>query len=310
MPNKNAPHTLRTQIARRRSLNARLSAEAVKRKVANPLIRKQYIFAVFLGRIFRHANPKWMLLGGNALLIRTGGGRFTQDIDLARSRDWDSVEELETELRDLAKQGSNEEFRFEITRVVDRNQPDRYGYGTRTAKANVDSYLGAKKFETFSIDITVQRHVNGPVDNLQLQPVIEDEALNNLPLIPTVPIENHLADKISALYERHHSGASTRYRDLADIVRIIKDIEFSASHLDKLLDHEAKRRQIARPQKLVSPAPGWESEYPKAAKNFAEFPAQFHSLSDSLNYAGYALNDVMSQKRTTGKWDPIRRVWN
>ena len=310
MPNETTPRRPMTLVARRRSLNHRLKNEAARRGVSDSFVRKQYIFAVFFGRVFRGADPGWLLLGGNALLIRTGGGRFTQDIDLARSSDWDSIEELETELRHLAEQKSDDGFRFEVKSVADRSQPNQYGYGGRTAKASVVAYLGTQAFETFSIDITVRRHVNGPVDHLQPRPVIADAALDDLPSVPTVPIENHLADKISALYEPHHSGVSTRYRDLADIVRIVKDLEFSATRLDELLEHETQRRCIRRPERLVSPGPSWEHDYPQAAKDFAEFPVELHALSASLSYAGHALNEVLARERTTGTWDPIQQAWN
>lgn len=310
MSSEATPRRPMAPVARRRSLNDRLRNEAAQRGVSETFVRKQYIFAVFFGRIFRDTDSGWLLLGGNALLIRTGGGRFTQDIDLARSSDWDSIEELQTDLRHLADRKANDGFRFKVTSVADRSEPDQYGYGARTAKASVVSYLGAKVFEPFSIDISVRRHINGPVDHLQPRPVITDPALHDLPLVPTVPIENHLADKISALYEPHHSGVSNRYRDLADIVRIVKDLEFSAACLDEVLEHETQRRRIRRPERLVSPGPSWEHKYPAAAKDFAEFPAEFHALEASLSYAGHALNEVLARERTTGTWDPIRQAWN
>lgn len=68
----------------RQSLGAKLAKEATRRGVAADPVRKQYIFTIFLGRIFQNPEAPWVLLGGNALLIRTGGGRFTQDVDLAR----------------------------------------------------------------------------------------------------------------------------------------------------------------------------------------------------------------------------------
>lgn len=310
MSSEATPSRPTTPVARRRSLNDRLRNEAARRGVSETFVRKQYIFAIFFGRIFRDTDHGWLLLGGNALLIRTGGGRFTQDIDLARDSDWGNIEDLETELRQLAGRKVDDGFRFEVTSVTDRRQPDQYGYGSRTAKASVVSYLGTKVFESFSIDISVRRHVSGPVDHLQPQPVIADPALHDLPLVATTPVENHLADKISALYEPHHSGVSTRYRDLADIVRIIRDLEFSAARLYELLEHEAQRRQIRRPERLVSPGPSWDDEYPKAAKDFAEFPAEFHALSSSLSYAGHALNEVLARERATGTWDPTRQEWN
>lgn len=67
------------------SLAGKLRNEAQRRKVPADLVRKQYVFTLFLSRIFDvEPQPPWVLLGGNALMIRTGGGRFTTDIDLAK----------------------------------------------------------------------------------------------------------------------------------------------------------------------------------------------------------------------------------
>lgn len=295
--------------ALRASLNSLLKNEARRRGVTVELVRKQYIFTVFFRRVFAREHTGWMLLGGNALLIRTGGGRFTRDIDLARASGWESPEALLTELRDLVADEPTDGFRFEVTGVLEHDRTDAYGYGTATSKVGVRSFLGAVPFEPFSIDISVRRHVEGPVDRIAPMQVIDHPSLIDLPLIPTVPVENHLADKICAMYEPHETGVSTRYRDLADIVRIIKDLRFNAGQLDKLLEHESQRRRIQRPGALTSPGSQWSTGYESAARGFAEFPVELQSLDASLAYASGCLTDVLARHRRTGTWDPEAQAW-
>lgn len=295
--------------ALRASLNSLLKNEARRRGVTVELVRKQYIFTVFFRRVFAREQTGWMLLGGNALLIRTGGGRFTRDIDLARASGWESPEALLTELRDLVADEPTDDFRFEVTGVLEHDRTDAYGYGTATSKVGVRSFLGAVPFEPFSIDISVRRHVEGPVDRIAPMQVIDHPSLIDLPLIPTVPVENHLADKICAMYEPHETGVSTRYRDLADIVRIIKDLRFNAGQLDKLLEHESQRRRIQRPGALTSPGSQWSTGYESAARGFAEFPVELQSLDASLAYASGCLTDVLARHRRTGTWDPEAQAW-
>lgn len=295
--------------ALRASLNSLLKNEARRRGVTVELVRKQYIFTVFFRRVFAREQTGWMLLGGNALLIRTGGGRFTRDIDLARASGWESPEALLTELRDLVADEPTDGFRFEVTGVLGHDRTDAYGYGTATSKVGVRSFLGAVPFEPFSIDISVRRHVEGPVDRIAPMQVIDHPSLIDLPLIPTVPVENHLADKICAMYEPHETGVSTRYRDLADIVRIIKDLRFNAGQLDKLLEHESQRRRIQRPGALTSPGSQWSTGYESAARGFAEFPVELQSLDASLAYASGCLTDVLARHRRTGTWDPEAQAW-
>ena len=66
----------------RKILSNKITTVARGKGVDPQLVRKQYVFAVFFKRIFHGDDHSWMLLGGNALLIRAGGGRFTRDIDL------------------------------------------------------------------------------------------------------------------------------------------------------------------------------------------------------------------------------------
>jgi hypothetical protein len=234
----------------RQSLGTKLANEARSRGVAADPVRKQYIFTIFLSRIFQDRTAPWVLLGGNALLIRTGGGRFTQDVDLARETPWASPEDALSELRQLSSRPHHDDpFEFDLYSVTTHRE-STYGYGAETAKVKARALLGGQEFETFSIDLTARRHIDAPVDQVPLKPIIDHETLRDLPSIPTTPIEHHLADKVCALYEQHGQagdGASTRYRDLADIVRIVAEIPFGAVRLITVLRREAGRRQMTLP---------------------------------------------------------------
>lgn len=295
----------------RRSLTDKLQTEAKRRGVTVPMIRKQYVFTLFLRRLFTEDSGQWTLLGGNALLIRTGGGRFTSDIDLARSEPWDEPDQVLHELRTRIEHNSGlDPFEFKLSSITPHRQVDPFGYGTATAKISAEACLGVKCFEAFSIDLTTKRHLDGPVDRVQLLPVIDHPTLQCLPEVPTVPVENHLADKICALYEKHRGKPSTRYRDLADVVQIVRQLSFGAGKLDEVIGREAGRRQIDRPLKMVAPDDSWKQAYPKAAKDFAEFPAGLYAVQASLALAGECLNDVLASRRTQGVWDPDHAQWN
>lgn len=121
--------------------------------------------------------------------------------------------------------------------------------------------FGGREFATFDIDASVKRHIESHVETHQLVPVLQgDTALQDLPPIPLVPVENHLADKIAALYEKHGAtwtSPSNRYRDLADIIRIVLDLEFDEVRLVEVLLHEQARRRIKLPSAMVAPDPEW-----------------------------------------------------
>jgi hypothetical protein len=293
------------------SLRAKLAAEARSRGVAADPIRKQYIFTIFLSRVFQNQNTPWVLLGGNALLIRTGGGRFTQDVDLARETPWPSREEALRELQQLSSRPHHgDPIEFDLYSVTSNQEADVYGYGAETAKIKARALLGGQDFEKFSIDLTIRRHLDGPVDQVRLRPIIEHETLRDLPTIPTTPIENHLADKICALYERYgQDKTSTRYRDLADIVRIVAEIPFSASRLATVVQREAGRRKIALPNRLQAPDREWNVNFPRAAAGFAEYARDYWDLAAALTFSSTCLDEILNGERTSGTWDPDLHSW-
>lgn len=276
-------------------------------------MRKQYVFTLFLAQLFHNDDVPWVLLGGNALLIRTGSGRFTQDIDLAREAEWVMPDEALLELNELLAAGRGDSpFLFALKSIHSHSEPDGEGYGAATAKVHAEALLGSVVFEHFQIDLTTRRHADAPVDQVPLARVIDHESLNNLPSVPTVPVENHLADKICAIYERHgRSGTtpSTRYRDLADVVRIIMGTTFSAERLGVVLKRESDRRKMSLPDRFVSPDDSWAASFPIAARGFAEYPDRFFSLEASLSFAGGCLDNVLAGTRVSGNWDPEQQTW-
>ncbi|MFC7623002.1 nucleotidyl transferase AbiEii/AbiGii toxin family protein [Microlunatus sp. GCM10028923] len=125
-------------------------------------------------------------------------------------------------------------------------------------------------------------------------------------------MRKHLADKICALYElygQRGTSASTRYRDLADIVRIVAAVPFEAARLATVLDREARRRRMILPNSLEAPSPEWATRFPAAAAGFAEYPRSYRDLTAALAFAGACLNDVLSASRASGRWNPMLRTW-
>jgi len=281
--------------------------------VTADVVRKQYIFTIFLSRIFQDDTAPWVLLGGNALLIRIGGGRFTQDVDLARQTPWTSLDDAAAELRLLSSRPHRDDpFEFDLHSAELHADADPFGYGAETEKIKATALLAGQEFERFSIDLTTRRHVDGAVDSVPLKPIIDHETLRELPAVPTTPIENHLAEKICALYERHGAGgakASTRHRDLADIVRIVGAIPFDAARLALVLEREAGRRRMSLPSMVEAPSAEWATGFPRAAGGYAEYPREFWDLPAALAFCGNCLNEVLDGRRTSGRWDPGDRAW-
>lgn len=297
----------------RQSLGTKLANEARRRGVAADPIRKQYIFTIFLSRLFQNPDAPWVLLGGNALLIRTGGGRFTQDVDLARDEPWASAEDALSELRRLCRRPHHgDPFEFELYAVTTQREADPYGYGVETAKVKARASLGGQEFESFSIDLSRRRHLDAPANQVPLKPIIDHETLRDLPSVPTTPIEHHLADKICALYELHGDNGdevSTRYRDLADVVRIVAAVPFEARRLSTVLQREAGRRKMELPDAVQAPSAAWVTGFPRSAAGFAQFPREYWDLDAALAFCDSCLGEILNGRRTSGSWNPDERSW-
>src|SRR5699024_6624105 len=274
--------------SQRRKIHNSLKDEAKAQGTSANDLRKQYIFTLCLRRKYNTSNGQWLLLGDNPLTLRTGGGRYTQDIDLARAAPFSDGRTVQKELQPLVdRETSDDLFSFDIHKIEMRtNHVDDFGYRTPTAKASVTAYLGTQVFDRFSLDIVQQRRLQAPVEWIPLRSVIQHETLKDLPQVPVVPLESHLADKICAMYEQHKGGPSTRMRDLADIVRIVQQLSFNAGVLQEKLSHERQRREMILPLSFESPGTNWETGFPKAAKTFNGYPPELHTLKASLEYAG------------------------
>ncbi|WP_040429525.1 nucleotidyl transferase AbiEii/AbiGii toxin family protein [Corynebacterium pilosum] len=301
------------EIARRKqSLNSKINNEAKRRGVPANSVRYQFVFQVFLRRVFKNpADTAWSLRGGTSLLLRTGGGRFTQDIDLARAADWASVEDVREELRQVCEVDLNDHFQFELVSVKETRE-DSTAYGRATLRAVVKCLLGLKEFQRFSVDISPGRHTQTPAEIIEVKPVIKLEDGPEEPFaIRVTPIESHLADKVCALYEDYGVNSNTRYRDLADIVRIIMHESFSAERLLDTLYHESHRRGVTLPKLLHPPHSKWEEEYHEHAQGFFEFPKEYATLDASLDYSNNCLAAVLDQSIDQRlSWDPIKQEWH
>ncbi|WP_371176723.1 nucleotidyl transferase AbiEii/AbiGii toxin family protein [Buchananella felis] len=288
------------------SLDSLIRNEARARNTHATKIRHQFAFALLYKRLFSAGQSDWILLGGNALLIRTGGGRFTQDIDLALAGSERAIEDLRAELEHyLSLPIPGDPFVFRLNKLFETRRADAFGYGTTTIKATIDILLGALPFHTIQADITEQRHIYGPVDRVRISPIIEHELISDLPLVPTVPIENHLADKVCAMYECHGAAKlpSTRYRDLADIVRIVTMLPLDGARLSQMLKHESSRRGICLPKQMVSPGPLWTTEFKRNAATFEEYPPELRELVAALDVAGACLNPILDGSVSIGAWN-------
>lgn len=297
----------------KRSLSTRIGNLAKETKRSRDSIQFELVFQCFLHRVFTEATDatQWVLKGGTALLMRNGHGRFTQDIDLARVTNWENPDEIRREFEQIAQRKVHDPFTFSVTSVHTKSSPRPDGYATPTVEVKLEAKLGATVYHRIKIDVSVQRHTQAPMERVPIDPLLnqltKDGGYDSFDIFATA-IEAHLADKICAMYEIHHSGASNRFHDLADIIQIICTQNFSAAKLVNVLEHETRRRSITWPTKLVPPSPEWEKNYKQNAPSYG-LPVELYPLEASLDFAGKCLDEVLQLQRIYGTWNYLRRIW-
>jgi hypothetical protein len=126
------------------------------------------------------------------------------------------------------------------------------------------------------------------------------------------PLADHIADKVLAMVERHarQDGtaiASTRYRDLVDLVVIARREAVEADAVMVALRAQAKRRHLDLPDELEPPDnPGWRAGYVRIARDVPGLKEK--DLGVAMQTAKRLVDPVL-QSTARGRWSPDHQAW-
>lgn len=298
------PQALRTAI----KVKARAVARTTSRGVSD--VMHHYALSRLLARVFRADPDRWVLKGGQAMLVRYPDARHSRDVDLIYSdHDPDYAEALAA-LRSAAQFDAGDQMKFEYagcTEVADH----RSGI-TVTFKA----VIGATEFAHVSVDLVVDHQPIGRPVTVPLKPVLELKGIDDWPEVRLYPIVDHVADKICAMLERHPGsagGVSHRFRDLVDLILIIANEQIDGAELHGVLRAEAGRRRqrgtdielppwFTVPDRLI-----WERGYVKQAGGVPNFE-EFRTLKAAEALAARFVDPLLANQ-LPGTWDPSTRSW-
>jgi predicted nucleotidyltransferase component of viral defense system len=288
----------RTSAAFRTALEARLRA-AQHDSVGLVRLRKRVVFERLLARLHAVAPDAWVLKGGFALELRLGSqARTTKDIDV----DWAVGEgEAVRLLLDAAAVALDDRFEFAIERAqVDDDLP---GGGQRWTVA---ATLAGREFERVAIDI-----------GFAAEPVFKPEAIASSHLldfadiapvrIPTVAIEQHVAEKLHA-YTRTYAAdrPSSRVKDLVDIVVIAHTTTLDADRLICAIREIFQRRGTHPVPHVVPPPPGdWGPGWRRLVANV---PAN-EDVRIGHATAALLLDPILEHELISGTWDSGVGEW-
>ncbi|MGH3500273.1 MAG: nucleotidyl transferase AbiEii/AbiGii toxin family protein [Nocardioidaceae bacterium] len=182
--------------------------------------------------------------------------------------------------------------------------------GRTLTSLGVTAYIGATRFDRFSLDLAVRPHPATPVDRRRPKPVIDLLSLADLPEFTLYPLPDQVADKVCAMYASYGvpPSPSTRYRDLVDLLLIITTCSLAAEPTIAALHSEANRRRLTLPQQILPPGPRWSTGYAQTARD-TSLSRTLHDLNTALATVGDCLNPLLGEAVTSGQWDPHQRRW-
>lgn len=268
-------------------------------------LRRQFAYDRLLTRIFTKDPERWILKGATALLARLGP-RARHSLDLDLSSESSNLNDAEQAFRSAAETRLDDYFRFATGPGKNLVQ------GGRARRVPVVAYLGATEFANFHVDIVIGHPLVGTPEIVPALVPIE------VPGIPQAtyrayPLVDHIADKLCALIERHPRGngvpeASTRYRDLADLVILAHTARVNAVELGMALTAEARRRDLQLPSSLSTPTgPGWVAGYSRVTRELSIIAE--HDLTTAMNTVSNFLNPVL-RGEASGNWSHETQAWS
>jgi hypothetical protein len=283
----------------RHALTDKLQALARVSRWDLPQLQRQIAYDRLLARLYL-IDRGWIVKGAAALLARDLGVRATVDIDIYRDAD---LADAERELREAAITDLGDWFNFELGPA----QP--VSDGAAATRVPVDALIGPTVWASFRVDLVgAELTMTGDPDVVPAlarvgMPSLEQRDYRAYPLV------DHIADKVIAMLDRYGSSAvpSTRYKDLVDLVAIVRGASVEAETQTAAIVSEARRRRVQLPSSFDVPDRVlWERGYAAEARRSLLGVAQ--TLEEALRITRPFLDPLLSGG-AHGRWDPTAGRW-
>jgi predicted nucleotidyltransferase component of viral defense system len=257
-------------------------------------LRKRIVFERLLARLVAHAPGEWVLKGGFALELRLGNvARSTKDADFEwRLDEEDAIEQL----IDAAAADLGDRFTFALERADE--ETDLPGGGQRW---RVAATLAGRIFERTVIDVAFAAAPVQAPEQIRTSGLLEFAGIDGVE-VPTLGIEQHLAEKLHACTRTYAGGRpSTRVKDLVDIVVIASTSGIDAAKLAEAITVIfARRTEHAVPSAVPAPPAEWTTPWRRLAR---EVPAT-DDIAEGHRTAVALFGPILDGTVTTGVWRP------
>ncbi len=270
----------------------------------NRRIQLEY-FNRFLSRVFSdREGSEWLLKGGTGMLARVPSSRATQDIDLAR-RGFTLDQALDDLVR-LSRVDLDDHFNFEYASHSDSigtdNQPYTDGY---EVKFNI--YIGGASKGTLKVDLAIGAGVTGDVTTAE-----PANALGLLRLVSNpyrlYPVVDQIADKVCATMTAYGVRASSREKDLVDLVVLSTTQDIGGTALYVAITTEAHRRKMEPFDHFAVPS-RWGVGYAKLSKP-VPYCADYRTVELASDLVTRLIDPALSGDADGKTWSHESLAWH
>lgn len=287
-----------------------LKKEAREQGIAPNDTYNRFFRELFLADLMNR-DDGWILKGGTNLYCRIPGARHTRDLDLYRQHDPTAYLQAAADLIETMHGATIGPYRFTVTAP----EHETVNGTIDSINLTVEVFHGVSPILVFGIDVSGDLRVPEVTDTVTVErsDQVELEFMDRDYIIRSYPIENQVADKVSAMYELHghRRQASTRYRDLYDIALIALELEIDATRLADALRIQAQIRGLILPRELYLPNAKWVEGYTKLTRTMPQPREEIIDVDDALRIAGALTDPVLLSLEDTvaGTWSPRTGHW-
>jgi hypothetical protein len=197
---------------------------------------------------------------------------------------------------------------YDTSRETAANRPSR--------KVRFKVMFGLRQLSMVSVDVVAAGlH---PWGELVVEPLAAPFTVESgpWPAVRMWPLEDHVADKVAAMYERHGErlGPSSRFKDLVDLVFIAHNSALDGTITQAALRAEVHRRQTAGthltlPTEFEVPSPAWIAGYRAEAAKAHDLSATYRTLQGATPLAHAFITPLLRERDLKGRWQFDRRQW-
>lgn len=286
-----------------RALGDRAKAAAKGTGIPSQQLVRRFVYDRFLARVFADPTEPWVLKGGTAVLARVNDARHSKDVDLLRRLG--DIDEALAALRAVCDVDLQNHFRFVIgaVRSVGGNtqQPDVAGY-----RVQIDAYCGVTRRDGFGVDLVTGSLMTAPPETRVAGTPLDLPGLER-PTLHLYPVVDHIADKLCATEAVYAGGASSRVRDLVDLVVFARTHRVEGAALCDAIQAERTHRGLPQVTELVVPQ-AWRTTYPPVAKEIPHC-ANFRDAAAATALVARFLEPAMTSAARDQVWDPAPMQW-